>query len=303
LGDNGTVTVCTVAFLDVLGFRDLVSNVPHEQLVGIYQTLTDAVYVETTLSVYPDDHRKWDEEPVYLPREVQAVRDLKLGLMSDSIVLYADANWSGVLSVYAAVNRLLRAGFRMGVPLRGAIALGHLDVVDGRDLARNATQSAKAVGLVGEGLVRAYLLEGRFAWSGAVFDAGLVEQLDNEVLSTFDGGTKFTGWDCIRSSPLISWAEAPRKKTADGVETSVPESRWVVNWPLAIEDGSCALTEDLVAGAFARHHQEQLDDRALLKRANTLDFWGFANWHKGEEHLKRNLAAPTRARGNRDPAS
>src|ERR1700719_210244 len=180
-----------LAFLDVLGFRQLVTRVPHDDLLVLYKELLDAGYAHTTRTRFPDDHRKWDEEPVYYDDEIKQVRFIDVMMASDSIVVLSENDdWREVADVVSAVSRLLIAGFQLGMPLRGAITIGDLDLVDGTDLAERGPRVAKALGLVGAGLVRAYELESRFEWSGAVFDAALVDSMEQSVIATAgDGGT------------------------------------------------------------------------------------------------------------------
>lgn len=54
-----------VAFVDVLGFKALVENVPQHMLVEIYQELQSAARLETTRPVFPEDYRRFHEDPHY----------------------------------------------------------------------------------------------------------------------------------------------------------------------------------------------------------------------------------------------
>src|SRR5271157_4947777 len=119
-----------VAFLDVLGFEQLVESVRQQELIDLYRQLQEVVCEHTTSSVFRDDARKYDEDPLYSPDEVSQAPFVNFLMASDSIVLYSPHGGSeDAKAVIAAVTRLLIAGYRLGMPLRGAITAGEIDVV------------------------------------------------------------------------------------------------------------------------------------------------------------------------------
>jgi hypothetical protein len=271
------------AFLDVLGFKQLVKHVPHEELVVLYKALMDTVYEHTTLTSYPDDHRKWDEDPYYDEHEVKQLRFVKMMIASDSIVLFSDDDGSdGARRVLSAVKRLLVAGFRLGTPLRGAVTVGDLDLVEGTDVAESSTRNAWALGLVGAGLVRAYELEGGFAWSGAVIEPDLVEQLANDIMGTAGDGGTMSALDLMCVTGQVTNAEELLGRVVQGDDTAAHRCVWVVNWPDHLIDGQPALTEQLVYESFESHGRGALTDRVQDKRRHTLEYWAEVKSRRGQ---------------------
>lgn len=261
-----------VAFLDVLGFKELVECIPHEELIKLYRELLAAGYAHTTVPSFPDDHRNWDEEPVYHDHEVKQQRFVNVVMASDSIIVFSDHECE-TGNVVSAVRRLLRAGFRLGLPLRGAIAFGDLDIVDATDIAEPSKQVANALGLVGAGLVRAYTLESKLAWSGAVLHPELVEYLENKVLATPGDGSTWSAWDSVRSNPMVTRTNAPLKHVENGKETITHQCLWAVKWPNLFRGEEPPLTESQVSEAFKSHGRDEIDDRVQAKREHTLEFW------------------------------
>ncbi len=263
-----------VAFLDVLGFSQLVERVSQEQLVALYQKLLEAANKHTALAIYPDDHRKWDEEPVFREDEVTHVAYVNLMIASDSIVVfsYNDQPFEAG-RVVTAVSELLIAGFELGLPLRGAITVGELDVVRADDLVAPETRPAPSVGLVGAALVTAVRMEGLFDWSGAVIDQALVDWLQGDVQTQFEDGD-WTSWDTLKQVDVTS-ARVPLKNLGQ-------EERWVVSWATrAFLMGR--LTENDVRSAFESYGRDASATSVQAKRRNTLDFWSSTAAHVREK--------------------
>jgi hypothetical protein len=201
------------------------------KLVGLYAELLKAGYSHTTARSHPDDERKWDEDPVYHDREVQHHRFVHLMMANDSIFLYSESNgWEDASSVVASATRLMIAGFRLGMPLRGAIALGDLDIVDGDfDTATPSRWTAKSLGLVGLGLVRAAELEALFEWSGVMLSTDLIQHLEQALLGVAGDGGILSAWDVI-SMTRVRPAPVPQKRARRcGRHGVVLERRWMLN--------------------------------------------------------------------------
>jgi hypothetical protein len=275
-----------VAFLDVLGFSQLVERVSQDQLVALYQELMAAANKHTALAVYPDDQRKWEEEPVFREDEVSHVAYVHMVIASDSIVVfsYSDQPFEAG-RVVTAVNELLIAGFGLGLPLRGAITVGELDIVHADDVVAPGTRLVPSVGLVGAALVTAVRMEGLFEWSGAVIDQTLVDWLQGDVQMQFEDGD-WTAWDMLTQVDVTS-ARVPRKDLGQGAPArrrrrflrrrARPsyEERWVVSWPTrAFLTGK--LTENDIREAFESYGRDASANSVQAKRRNTLEFWSSA---------------------------
>ncbi|MCW2952768.1 MAG: hypothetical protein JWQ48_1938 [Conexibacter sp.] len=261
-----------VAFLDVLGFKQLVRAVPHADLVTLYRELQMAAHEGTSTRVYPEDHRRFDSDPHYEEHEIGLRRTVNVVMASDSIVVFSSGEgYEDARSVLTAVRVLLTAGLSRGLPLRGGVAVGELDLI--------ATPQADAAdggligrfgGLVGLGLVRAYETEATCQWSGAVLHDELVAHLEGEEVDTAEDGT-FTGWMGVRASRLVVPTMAPVKQR-HGKTTVVPEQRWAVAWPLFVGGIYPELSEGQVAAAFTSYGRSDLMPGVVEKRTATLAF-------------------------------
>jgi hypothetical protein len=255
-----------VAFLDVLGFSEQVRSQTQEELVEIYAALISAAYENTTIVSVPDDWRKWDSEPFYHPWEERKTRYVHMMMGSDSIVVFSDnATRHGAGAVLGSVYRLLRASFRLGMPLRGGISIGELTVVDGDDVAESGSWTATVGGFVGLGLVKAHELERDFQWSGVVLEPTVQELLCSELRAAL--GDEFENFDATRAIPFVADYPAPHKNPARAT------SRWVVHWPTEIDDGLAPLTREHVRRSFESHGRSIAEDDPRAKSENTLLFW------------------------------
>lgn len=262
-----------VAFLDVLGFKQLVEAVPHTQLLELYGELQAAAHEGTSIRVYPDDHRRFDSDPHYEEHEIALRRTVNVVMASDSIVVfspgdsYEDAMW-----VLTAVRVLLLSGLRRGLALRGGVAIGELDVLDAHqaDVAEGSL-IGRFGGLVGLGLVRAYELEPTCEWSGAILHDTLVGHLQGlEVGQAGDGA--MTGWLTVRAGRLVVPTMAPVKQRAGDATVVAPAQRWAVAWPLFIGGIYPELSEAQAAAAFTSFGRSDAVRGVADKRAATLEF-------------------------------
>jgi hypothetical protein len=100
--------------------------------------------------------------------EISWQRVTNIVMASDSIVVYSGGDTHlEALAVTAAVRRLIVAGFRSGIALRCALAIGELDELDIEGIATGGDHwTARFSGLIGLGLVRAYELESVWVATG-----------------------------------------------------------------------------------------------------------------------------------------
>ncbi len=147
-----------VAFLDILGFREVVNNNDHEVLSSIYDTKIST-----------------DIENIGYFFEINkgVLDDLKIEILavSDSIILWSQDD--SIIDFYMLVlnvKELLQSFFNKGVPLRGAISVGPLSIrkINGQ------------INVFGKALTNSYNLESNQEWTGCVIDQECLDVLDND---------------------------------------------------------------------------------------------------------------------------
>lgn|GEM_PF-6897049 len=150
---------CFVAFLDILGFREIVGKNSHDELTHIYD------HFERSINSGIERHKK----------EIPSVKldDQYIGctIVSDSIILWTKrANSDSFLKMIGEVRSILIGGLMNGIPLRGDIARGSFSFKNGL---LGSTYFGKA-------LTEAYSLETIQNWSGAIIQEGIFEDFVNE---------------------------------------------------------------------------------------------------------------------------
>ncbi len=142
-----------IAFLDVLGFKELVFYNPHETLVVLYKEI-----LSNSVNFLSDDK----PENIIDPDKVNLLN------ISDSIVLWTkNSNEDSFNNLVNAVQFLLQICMSLGLPLRGAIVKEKITVLEGKN----------AISIIGRGLVNAYLEEGKQQWSGCTVEDNIIEYL------------------------------------------------------------------------------------------------------------------------------
>ncbi len=263
-----------VAFVDVLGFRPLVESVEHSKLLEIYRELQRAAHMQTALPIFPDDHRRFDPDAYYEDAEISRRRVVNVVMASDSIVVYsASDSHTDAMAVAAAVRGLIVAGFRNGVALRGALAIGELDEVDLDDDAVDARNwTARFAGLVGLGLVRAYELEAECNWAGAVVHPELVSHLEELTVLEHDDGP-VSALDLVCAAQLMVETQAPIKARDSGGEAeTVYEPRWAIHWPFLADAVDWMVPQEEVVAAFSSYGRS-VTAGVERKRDETLAFF------------------------------
>jgi hypothetical protein len=116
-----------VAFMDVLGFKDMVENCTHEKLERVYK---NAFVTNTTYSL-----AKGKVVPVHTEAGDFVTPDLSNPLtscliVSDSVILWTnDASMLSFINIVSTVGKILASGIYTGRPMRGGIALGEFSTI------------------------------------------------------------------------------------------------------------------------------------------------------------------------------
>jgi hypothetical protein len=239
-----------VAFLDILGFSDLVTHNPEEKLVQIYEQLLKPI-VESSLSGFKSKRVETnDSSPPHL---VTNPSDFKINslVVSDSIILWTnDLTEESFLNIISVTSSILMAGIVTGIPLRGAITAGSLMRLSNKYKSNmdNVTDT-----VIGKGLVDAYLLEKTQQWSGGFISKSVFEELENNQI-----------WiDAIIKAGFIQKYNVPLKGN--------DSNEYVLNWCLLDEKWK-KLSEEMIKESFEKWNKK-LDSSAEEKRNNTVKFF------------------------------
>ena len=214
-----------VAFVDVLGFSDLVLKSSHEQLLNIYRG-TLQMAAEYGIS---GGSMKGDEGEEGTPDTDLATVNMRI--ISDSVLMWTDGDTSPeFVALVMATSRLLAGGIAAGTPLRAAITWGPVTHE------RFSYNSPRLGGesLVGRALVEAYQAEQRQQWSG-----GYVSQ------SAMDQWQRTSGYGAPTPQQMqdARWLYPYEIPMTDGSTKHL----WAINWTRHLQ----GLTEGLIRQSFS----------------------------------------------------
>lgn len=192
-----------VAFLDILGFKHIVKDREHTELIEIMNTFKLAIDMANSIP---------------MPIAPQIASLINYVTFSDSIVLYTDGIESHDLyRLVHVVKLLIGCSLVSKTPLRGSIAHGDLHADRQNDI------------FVGDALVSAYENEGKQQWAGAYIG----DLTTDYILSTYPEVV-----DSLRESAYLIEYEIPFKSDI-GTDS---RKRFAINWanaplnfPLSLE--------------------------------------------------------------------
>jgi hypothetical protein len=145
-----------LAFLDILGFSDLVKHNAHSTVVHLYETL-----VKTPVEIYNKLHKVESESKIAELGENANLSGLRIINISDSIVIWTENSKQGsIIDLLFAVKLLMTSSMRLGVPLRGAVTMGDFNIFENNG----------SISIVGRPLVQAAEIEKNQKWSGCIVD-------------------------------------------------------------------------------------------------------------------------------------
>ena len=140
-----------IAFIDVLGFSELVYKSQHAQLEQYFQTITEI------LAEMKADNQK-----------IQSMN------ISDSIILITSDDLSGLKRLIKAVRRIQRRLLFKNILIRGAVSYGEVFFDDTHNI------------IVGKGYIRAYQLEGEAIYPRVIIDPSIISHLEMDRTGLLD---------------------------------------------------------------------------------------------------------------------
>lgn len=134
-----------VAFLDVMGFSNLVNRGSVNNLESYFEKITEVL-----------DKLREDKE------------DIKSSIISDSIILIAPDNLKGFIQLLWAIRRIQNAILWRKILLRGAVSYGQVYYNQDRNI------------IVGKGYIKAYLLEQEANFPRVIIDPSIIRKISND---------------------------------------------------------------------------------------------------------------------------
>jgi hypothetical protein len=236
-----------LAFLDILGFKELIKNNSHSEVVNLYKAL-----INTPVEFYS----KYNEQEQTLKKERLGEHFRPTGLrlvnISDSIMLWTkNSRESSLIDLISAVKVLMSTSISMGIPLRGSIVMGNFEIME----------QELSLSIVGRALVHAYENENKQNWSGCTIDSGIISFLKSY-------------------QKVINNREVLLIETLNSlmVEAIIPfksghKKGYVVNWA-----NNTDYSEDQIRESFSKYNKRLKETEEITKSieekiTNTVEFY------------------------------
>lgn len=236
-----------VTFADILGFKDLVEQNPHDEVLTIYRgVLREAVEYGVGGGI--------DHDP--------ALAVVNMRLISDSVVMWTDSDAAVDFEVMVlAVTNLLAAGMHYGLPFRAATAWGHVDAWT----SEFPNPRLKVETIVGQAFVDAYQHESRQHWSGGmVLDAAV-----NRYEVAAESSKAASGVEGLVSKNYLVRYDVPIKAPHDYVGPPLSEAAYAYNWTRPF--GDALLHDGDIRNPF-EDFNKRVDDKVKVAIDNTVAF-------------------------------
>jgi hypothetical protein len=235
------------AYLDILGFKNLVLNNENEYLSNLYTEIIDKIVLKGITigkSKYVGDDPKF-----------AVINSL---VVSDSIMLWTNhSNIWGLLEITEATRHILSGAIESGIPLRGIITKG--PIIFQKKEEKNNNFDNGRITLAGKALVRAYTEEETFDWSGCVISDECVEIWETGVI-------KYYLDDARKNNVYVKYPVPVKFKDSKGNIHIEKKVKTVFNW---VNDTSKEMTKEDVEAAFSAH-KKGTDQKKLQ---HTLEFY------------------------------
>lgn len=245
-----------VAYLDILGFKDLVANNSPERVYELYDKVFTEVFTHALVGGQLQLISEGGETSfAYDPKSI----DVNSLIVSDSIILWTnDTSVDSFIRILVTVKFVLNYMYKTGIPLRGAIVKGHLDKIT-KTLESKRDNSVTT--LIGSGLVKAYSLEGEQEWSGCMVDKECIDFYEQIV---YEGVAKHDAphIEFLVGQSLLLKYPVPKKN-------NLTEDEYVIDW---ITMGHTTIPGTNVEGRFSEYEKGIVSDKVKKMIQNTVQF-------------------------------
>jgi hypothetical protein len=208
----------TVAFLDVLGFKEKILNTPLDLLASNYESWASTLRTFLTPPLHDIPAGKM---PTLFSNHVLGEPWCLHYLFSDSLILVSNADTDdSFLHLLVYVWRLMQVCLAIGMPLRGAIEHGEIYARPEKNV------------FLGQALTNAYLTEEKQQWMGATIGASAARRYP-DLFAKIDDPNCWLNLICkTYSVPMksSSWLNSICNTFSVPMKNRSPKEFRTVNW-------------------------------------------------------------------------
>lgn len=247
-----------LAFLDILGFKDLIENNNLSEIVKLYEKFEPSLLY--SMAVSNIGYRLENLSEHSLPSAEQT--HLNSLFISDSIIIWTDDDSPNrFVDLVSVVKQHMKLAIEFGFPLRGAITCGELEIKTGNHGMTKKQNSFNTI--LGLPLTKAYLLENTAEWSGCVIDDEAIKHYNLTVNFIKSTQPKTLDLDGLMRMDFIRPYKVPMK-------TGQIKEFYTVNWTHFMGP---RIKENLIRKSFSQHNKKTNDWSVENKIKNTLNYY------------------------------
>ncbi len=254
---NNNYDSAFVAFIDIMGFKDLVENNSHEELQIKFEKLFSSI---VRMSLSYSKYKVIDEQGIkqLIPDTSKII--INSLIISDSVIFWTNNDsMKSFVDISVVVRNLLSNAVFTGFPLRGAISMGPISVYR-NDLSSAMDNSQQTI--IGRGIVNAYKLEMTQNWLGCVVDESCIATYRGYYDKYLNQNSDLASIEYLIQQGLLAKYKTPYK-------TGKVKSDFVINWVSGNEEPP---SEDLIRSCFSAHNKTADNWSVESKILNTIQF-------------------------------
>lgn len=247
-----------VAFLDILGFKDLVMNNDHDKLVQLFNNLFS---LGIQIALANGAYKMIENNGVSITTpDLEQLKVHSISI-SDTVIFWTDNDtMADFINLTGMVRNFLNHSLQIGFPMRGAIVLGEMTYLK-NDFISNKQISQQSI--IGRSIVDAYIIEGSQEWAGCIVSQVAVNRYLEQYSYFSNRNIKdLANLEYLIENGILARYNVPRK-------TGIIQEDYVINWPAA---SRTMFEEAIVRNSFSKHNKNVNDWNVELKIRNTIEF-------------------------------
>lgn len=248
-----------LAFLDILGFKDLIENNKLEEVVKLYEMFEPSLLFSMAVANIKYRLEHLDSPPTLPTAEQTHLNSL---FISDSIIIWTDDDYPNrFVEIISVVKQHMKLAIELGFPLRGAITSGEIAVKTGNHKKSSKLNSYNTI--LGLPLTKAYLLENTAEWSGCIIDENTINHYNTQVDLYKSSQSNILDLNGLVEIDILKPYKVPMK-------TGRIKEYYTVNWTHFMGP---RLKEEIIRKSFNRHNKKTDDWSIENKIRNTINYY------------------------------
>lgn len=246
-----------IAFLDVLGFKEIIEANSHEYVVDLYEQVLDKVVIQSIYQSNAEHILREKTSPTLMETHINSI------LVSDSLILWTNKqdNINSFMDILICVKFLMFYAFKNGFALRGCIEKGDFNFVK---KTHETNINNHSLSIVGKALTEAYTNESKQNWAGCVISDKAIQSFLQTIEDKNKNNIKTVSLATLLKYRFLATYFVPYK-------AGKMKEEYVIDWT-SLFSPELKLSENDVINAFKEFNRPIDNWDVNYKIKNTLEF-------------------------------